>query len=34
MTSLDGGEGTEWAESALEDDLVSMDGSDDEQVPE
>ena len=24
---------TEWTEPALEDDLVSMDGSDDEQVP-
>ena len=31
---LNGGDGIKWAEPALEDDLVSMDGSDDEQVPE
>ncbi|XP_030923503.1 uncharacterized protein LOC115950449 [Quercus lobata] len=34
MASLDGGDGTEWAEPTLEDNLVSMDGSNDEQVPE
>ena len=30
ITGLNGGDGTEWAELALEDDLVSIDGSDDE----